>query len=167
MDPSRVAGNNNIGNNWYAQHGAGSGGGGRGGPMATQRVIGCHTVSSVHCVVFAFSLVQYRTCSVPLDRPGKNSAICFQVRLLFSLRSTSSVSSSGVNLSFGARGRGAGDGICCEDPGIPIPPLEPPGLPPPPIEVRGIFEGGGWSDMWWRRFCWWWRRCCAGGGRWW
>jgi len=69
------------------------------------------TVSSVHCVVLALSFVQYRTCSVPDERPGKNSAICFQVRDLFSLRSTRRASSSGVNFSLGPRGLGAGGGM--------------------------------------------------------
>jgi hypothetical protein len=69
------------------------------------------TVSSVQTTSFAFSFVQYRTCSVPLVRPGKKSAICFQVRFLCSFSSTSNASSSGENLSFGPRGRGAGSGI--------------------------------------------------------
>jgi hypothetical protein len=63
------------------------------------------TISSVQTVVFALSFVQYRTCSVPELRPGKKSAICFQVRFFFSFKSTSSWSSSGVNLSLGPRGR--------------------------------------------------------------
>lgn len=112
------------------------------------------TVSSVHCVVFAFSLVQYRTCSVPDDRPGKYSAICFQVRALFSFRSTNKESSSGVNFNFGPRGRGAGDGIPPSPP-PPFPPAPPgefptnPGLtgprfdPPISRAVRGILLGGG------------------------
>lgn len=69
------------------------------------------TISSVQTVVFAFSFVQYRTCRVPELRPGKKSAICFHVRFFFSFKSTSSWSSSGVNLSFGPRGRAAGGGI--------------------------------------------------------
>jgi hypothetical protein len=126
------------------------------------------TVSSVHCVVLALSFVQYRTCSVPEDLPGKNSAICFHVKDLFSLRSTNSVSSSGVNFSLGPLGRGAGDGICwdeappatatcttaVEGPAMPIPglPPPPPPLPPPPpilipVAVRCIFAGR--SPMWW------------------
>ena len=100
------------------------------------------TVSSVHCVVLAFSFVQYRTCRVPDDRPGKYSAICFQVSALPSLRSTSFASSSGVNFSFGPLGLGAGDGICCcpaDEPGIPITGLTLIDGPP----VRAIFAGGG------------------------
>lgn len=114
--------------------------------------LGILTVSSVHWVVLAFSLVQYLTCKVPEDRPGKNSAICFQVNALFSFKSTRSWSSSGVNLSFGPRGLGAGGGICAildgpatfEGPAIPI--CE---LPPDPMtgSVRAIFEGRGWSGM--------------------
>lgn len=48
------------------------------------------TVSSVQFVVLAFSLVQYRTCNVPEERPGKKSAICFHVRFLFSFSSIKS-----------------------------------------------------------------------------
>lgn len=96
--------------------------------------------------------MQYLTCKVPEDRPGKNSAICFQVNALFSFKSTRSWSSSGVNLSFGPRGLGAGCGICAifdgpatfEGPAIPI--CE---LPPGPMtgSVRAIFEGRGWSGI--------------------
>lgn len=71
------------------------------------------TISSVQTVVLALSFVQYRTCRVPELRPGKKSAICFQVRFFFSFRSTSSWSSSGVNFNFGPRGRGAGGGMPC------------------------------------------------------
>lgn len=95
------------------------------------------SVSSVHCVVFAFSLVQYRTCKVPLDLPGKKSAICFHVKLLFSFRSTRSVSSSCVNFNFGPRGCSAGAGI----PGCPTTL----GAPPPaavPSSRLIILEGG-------------------------
>lgn len=103
------------------------------------------TVSSVHCVVLALSFVQYLTCRVPDDRPGKYSAICFQVSALPSFRSTSFASSSGVNFSFGPRGRGAGDGIPW------TPPVEGPDIPStglklidvPPVLVRAIFAGGG------------------------
>lgn len=82
------------------------------------------TASSVHTVAFALSFVQYRTCKVPLVRPGKKSAICFHVRFLFSFSSMSKLSSVGVNFSFGPRGRGAGDGM----PGCPTT-LSAPGIP--------------------------------------
>lgn len=73
------------------------------------------TSSSVHAPPFALSFVQYRTCSVPLLLPGKNSAICFQVISCCSFSSVSSASSSSVNLVFGPEcGRGwGGDEGCC------------------------------------------------------
>lgn len=48
------------------------------------------TISSFHSFVLALSLVQYRTCNVPDDRPGKKSAICFHVRFFCSFSSMSS-----------------------------------------------------------------------------
>lgn len=71
---------------------------------------GKRTISSGHKTSFTFNLVQYRTCSVPLVRPGKNSAICFHVRPLASFNSTNRRSSAGVNLFFGPFGFGAGAG---------------------------------------------------------
>ena len=73
------------------------------------------TSSSVHAPPFAFSFVQYRTCSVPLLLPGKNSAICFHVISCCSFSSDSSASSSSVNLALGSecgRGWGADEGCC-------------------------------------------------------
>lgn len=73
------------------------------------------TSSPVHAPPFAFSFVQYRTCSVPLLLPGKNAAICFHVMSCCSLSSDSRASSSSVNLALGPeRGRGWGrDGGWC------------------------------------------------------
>lgn len=102
------------------------------------------TVSSDHCVVFAFSLVQYRTWRVPLDRPGKKSAICFHVKLLFSFRSIKSWSSSGVNLSFGPLGRGAGGGI----PICPTTLGAPPALLSPSRRII-LFGGPVSGSLWW------------------
>lgn len=82
------------------------------------------TMSSVHTIVLALSLVQYRTCSVPELRPGKKSAICFHVKFFVSFSSTSRASSSGVNFSFGPLGLAAGSGM--------------PGWP--------TTEGGPWSS---------------------
>jgi len=46
------------------------------------------TISSDQTVVFALNFVQYLTCKVPELRPGKKSAICFQVRFFVSFSST-------------------------------------------------------------------------------
>lgn len=105
------------------------------------------TISAFHCLVFAFSFVQYRTCKVPEDRPGKKSAICFQVRFFFSFSSMRSWSSSVVNFNLGPLGRGAGSGM----------PVCPTTLGAPPTSSRRItFALGSESG---RR--WWW---CVGGG---
>ena len=79
--------------------------------QCSDSAVSSRTISSVHTVVFALSLVQYLTCNVPELLPGKKSAICFQVRSFVSLSSTKSASSSGVNFSLGPFGRGAGSGI--------------------------------------------------------
>lgn len=105
-------------------------------------VASSRTISSVHTVVFALSLVQYRTCNVPELRPGKKSAICFHVRFFVSFNSTSSASSSGVNFNFGPLGRGAGVGI----PGWPTTlggPCSPEADTASPDAVRCDFDGGG------------------------
>jgi len=100
------------------------------------------TISSVQVVVFALSLVQYLTCSVPELRPGKKSAICFHVRFFVSLSSTNKASSSAVNLSFGPFGLAAGDGI----PGWPTTDV----CSSPASLNRCDLDGGGWfGRRWW------------------
>lgn len=77
---------------------------------------GRHTRSSsveavLVVVVLAFSRLPYLSCGRPEARPGKNSAICCQVRFFVSRSSTSKASSSAVNFSFGPLGLAAGDGM--------------------------------------------------------